>query len=75
MLRAQQIAFRVDPMSLLDGPVAFAELKLVGPRVLLERDSSGRGNWEFERTTEVPRVDHLIIDDGVVRYVNPDTAD
>jgi len=74
MLRAQQIALRVDPMSLLDGPVAFAELKLVGPRVLLERDSSGRGNWEFDRTTEVPRVDRLIIDDGVVRYVNPDTA-
>lgn len=74
MLRAQRVALRVDPMSLLDGPLAFAELTLIAPRLLLERTADGHGNWEFAGSTEIPRVDRLIIDDGVVRYVNPDTA-
>jgi uncharacterized protein involved in outer membrane biogenesis len=74
MMRAQRVALRVDPMSLLGSTVALAELTLVGPRVLLERDADGHGNWEFARTTEVPRVDELIIDDGVVRYVDRNTA-
>jgi uncharacterized protein involved in outer membrane biogenesis len=74
MLRAQRVALRVDPMSLLDGPVALAELTLVAPRLLLERDADGHGNWEFKGVTEIPRVDRLIVDAGVVRYVNADTA-
>src|SRR3989442_12347882 len=74
MIRAQSVALRVDPMSLLHGPVSLSELTLVQPRVLLERGADGHGNWEFVGPQEIPRVDGLAIDDGVVRYVNPDTA-
>jgi uncharacterized protein involved in outer membrane biogenesis len=74
MLRAKRVALRVDPASLFGGPVALADLTLVEPRLLLERDANGHGNWEFSGVSEVPRVDRLVIEDGVVRYVNADTA-
>ena len=74
MLRAKRVALRVDPDVAIRWPGRVAELTLVEPRLLLERDADGHGNWEFAGATEMPRVDRLIIDDGVVRYVNADAA-
>ena len=67
MARVERIALRFEPMSLLSGPVVLSELSLLQPRVLLERDADGHGNWQFAGPADVPRVDRLIIEDGVVR--------
>ena len=74
MIHAQRIGLRVDPMSLFGGPLALSHLTLVAPRFLLERGADGHGNWEFAGATEVPRIDELVITDGVVRYVHPAAA-
>jgi len=74
MARAERVMLRVEPMSLLWGPVSLPELTLVEPRILLERGADGHGNWEFAAPAEIPRIGRLNIDDGVVRYVNTGTA-
>jgi uncharacterized protein involved in outer membrane biogenesis len=71
MVRAERVALRVEPMSLLWGPVALTELTLVEPRILLERGADGHGNWELAGAVDVPRIDRLIIENGIVRYVHP----
>jgi uncharacterized protein involved in outer membrane biogenesis len=74
MARAQRLAFRVDVGSLFTRPIVLTEVTLAQPRLLLERNAEGRANWEFEGTSEMPRVERLIIDDGVLHFVNPDTG-
>ena len=77
MARAQHVAVRLDLASLWDGAVSFSEVTLVQPQVLLERDASGQTNWQLagvSDTTTVPRIDRLTIEDGVVRFRNPDTG-
>ncbi len=74
MARVERIELRVEPMSLLRGPVALSELTLVEPHLLLERDADGRGNWPVAGPAEVPLVDRLVIENGVVRYVHADAA-
>ena len=74
MARVERVELRVEPMSLLRGPVALSELTLVEPHLLLERDADGRGNWPVAGPAEVPLVDRLVIENGVVRYVHADAA-
>lgn len=75
MGRARRIAVRIDLPSLWHPPVALPEITLSEPRVLLERNADGETNWEFRHSDQpAPRLDHLIIDNGVVRFKNADTG-
>ena len=74
MARALRIDVRVDPLSLFGSAVSLPELTLVEPRVLLERDADGNGNWEFTRPARAPDIGSLQIADGVIRYVNAAAA-
>lgn len=47
MARVERLALRVDLRELLSRRVVLPEVSLVRPRVLLERDFRGAGNWEF----------------------------
>jgi uncharacterized protein involved in outer membrane biogenesis len=73
MARARRIAIRLDPESLWKPPVALREVTLVQPQVLLERNADGSSNWEF-KTSGAPRLGHLVIEDGVVRFLNLKTG-
>jgi len=77
MARAQRVAVRLDLTSLWDGRVALPEVKLVRPRIMLERTGDGRANWELATASDpsaAPRIDRLTIEDGVVQFRNPDTG-
>ena len=77
MARAQRLAVRLDLASLWDGRVALPEVRLVQPRIVLERTGDGRANWELASASDpaaVPRIDRLTIEDGVVQFRNPDTG-
>jgi uncharacterized protein involved in outer membrane biogenesis len=75
MARAQRVAFRVDLGSLFNRPIVLTEVTLAQPRVVLERDATGRANWQFEGGMgETPRMERLIIEDGFVQFRNPDTG-
>ena len=74
MARAQRVAFRVDLGSLFNRPIVLTEVTLAQPRLVLERDAAGRANWQFEGVSEKPRMERLIIEDGVVQFRNPDTG-
>src|SRR5215470_10104500 len=75
MARARQITVRLDPWSLLKRPVALPEVTLVEPQVQLERKADGAANWIFKVSGgPPPRVDRLMIEDGVVHFRNADTG-
>jgi len=75
MARAQRVAFRVDLGSLFNRPIVLTEVTLAQPRVVLERDATGRANWQVEGgVSEKPRMERLIIEDGLVQFRNPDTG-
>src|SRR5262252_2886868 len=68
MGRVRRIEVRIDAQSLLHPPVEIPEITLTGPQLLLERNADGESNWEFKQSTnEPPRLDHLIIENGLVR--------
>ena len=52
MMRIGRIEARVELVPLLSRRVMIGSLRLTGPRLLLETDASGRGNWVFARGTE-----------------------
>jgi uncharacterized protein involved in outer membrane biogenesis len=75
MARARQIGVRLDLGSLLKAPVTLPEVTLVEPKVQLERKADGAANWIFRSSDEPPpRVDRLMIEDGVVHFQNGDTG-
>jgi uncharacterized protein involved in outer membrane biogenesis len=74
MARAQRVDVRVDLLSLLSGPVAFPEVTLVQPRVVLERRADGSGNWKLEGPGDVPAIGRLNIEDGVVQFRHPEVG-
>jgi uncharacterized protein involved in outer membrane biogenesis len=64
MARAQEVAIRVDLLSLLRTVTTIPELTLVRPWVLLERNAEGNANWDFGDAPAIPRIDLLRIDAG-----------
>jgi uncharacterized protein involved in outer membrane biogenesis len=74
MARAKRVAFRVDLGSLFTRPIVLSEVTLAQPRLVLERDADGRANWQFEGESEMPRIERLTIEDGVLHFRNPDTG-
>ena len=80
MVHIDHFSITVDLWSLVSGPVVLHELEVRGVRVLLETDSDGRSNWEFETTdaeeTEADEVlaivlEHAGIEEFVVEYRDP----
>ncbi len=74
MARAKRVAFRVDLASLFYRPITLTEVTLVQPHLALERGADGRPNWEFEGVSEMPLVERLNIEDGVLHFRNPDSG-
>jgi len=71
MARAEEIAVRVDVLSLFGPAVSLSELTLLRPVLLLERDPDGRENWHFGGISEVPHIGRLHVDAGIVRFLDP----
>jgi uncharacterized protein involved in outer membrane biogenesis len=74
MGRARRIAVRIDLPSLWHPPVEVPEITLTEPQVLLERNADGETNWEFKHSDQPPRLDRLIIENGVVHFKSADTG-
>src|SRR5215831_12867955 len=74
MGRARRIAVRIDLESLWHPPIQLPEITLTNPQVLLDRHADGESTWEFKESDNRPRLDHLIIENGVVRFKNADTG-
>ncbi|MDR9394836.1 MAG: AsmA family protein [Roseovarius sp.] len=47
MLRADSLKVGVEPMALFGGDIRITGLEAVSPRILLEKSSEGRVNWEL----------------------------
>jgi uncharacterized protein involved in outer membrane biogenesis len=71
MARAQQVAVRVQLLSLLRTVVSLPELTLVRPVLRLERDMEGNANWDFGEVPAIPDISRLRIDAGVVQFLDP----
>ena len=71
MARAEQVAIRVEVLSLFRPVTSIPELTLVRPWVLLERDAEGNANWDFGDVPGIPRIGRLSIDAGIVRFLDP----
>jgi len=47
MIAIEAIDAALDRAMLLQGKLVYESLQVTRPRIMLERDASGRGNWEF----------------------------
>ncbi|WP_102224184.1 AsmA family protein [Acidimangrovimonas sediminis] len=47
MLAAKGLDIGIDPMALIQGDIKVTKVEVLSPRILLERDAKGQGNWEF----------------------------
>ncbi|WP_244512476.1 AsmA family protein [Roseovarius nanhaiticus] len=47
MLEADSFKVGVDPVALIGGEVRITGLEVARPRIVIERDANGRGNWEI----------------------------
>jgi hypothetical protein len=74
MAAAQRVSLRLQLRSLFIGPIVFEELALLRPKLLLEKGAGGQNNWDLGGAVALPRVARLKIDDGLVRYRDPEAA-
>ena len=74
MLTAEAVEVSLDGRALLQGRLAFPEVRLEKPRVFLEQASGQRKTWLLDRlqTDESARIPigHLQVDQGEVDYVD-----
>ncbi|WP_169307425.1 AsmA family protein [Chitiniphilus eburneus] len=78
MAHARSLAVQIDLWQLFKGHVVLPLVALDAPRVLLERNEKGQGNWAFDLKPRTTRPDSegvdivtLRVDDGLVRYLDP----
>ena len=76
MAEIERLDFRIDLLKLLVGRLAFPEIALSGPRVILEVDKDGAPNWIFRKddknnAAEFPWIGALTIDRGTTIYRDP----
>lgn len=81
MATIKRLDFRIDLLKLLVGSVAFPEMALSEPHLVLEVGKDGTPNWVFDeqgrkKPVELPTIGALTIDRGSVTYRDPgiDTA-
>ena len=70
MARVEEIAVRVDLLSLFGPAVSLQELTLVRPVLLLERDPEGHENWHFGGISGVPHIGRLHASNGEVALIS-----
>lgn len=86
MLSVDRVDVTIKLLDLLRGRVTLPEVRLVKPKVLLEKKADGTANWDFsanpagaaaveaaapENRHEFPVIGHLVIDDGTIDYHDP----
>jgi uncharacterized protein involved in outer membrane biogenesis len=80
MLILDRLEFSIRLPDLLKGDVVLPEIKIFKPRVLLEKNAKGKGNWAFKtdekdetERTEIPKIGRLTLEDGKLDYRDPTT--
>jgi uncharacterized protein involved in outer membrane biogenesis len=76
MLDIERLEFSLQLLKLLRGEVVLPEIKVSQPRLLLEKNQGGEGNWEFDTRTEAepaertefPKIGLLTIKEGKLTY-------
>ncbi|HEY6643986.1 AsmA family protein [Povalibacter sp.] len=76
MALVKELDLRIALMPLLRGEVRLPYIALDAPRLVLERNSRGVGNWVFpaqedEGSGEAPQIGQLIVTDGRVEFHEP----
>lgn len=77
MATVERLEFRVALLPLLRGRVELPYISAGRPRLLLERNRAGQGNWMFARKEErqpsarSPIIGELVVHDGVLRVHEP----
>lgn len=79
MLTLDRLQFSIRLPDLLKGKIVLPEIHLDKPRVLLEKNDKGKGNWEFKKTsekeetdrTEFPKIGQLTLKDSRLVYRDP----
>jgi AsmA family protein len=76
MATIKRLDFRIDILKLLDARVAFPEMALSEPHVVLEVSKDGTPNWVFNeqdknKPVEFPTIGALTIDHGSATYRDP----
>jgi uncharacterized protein involved in outer membrane biogenesis len=80
MLSVDRLQFSISLRDLLKGDVVLPEISVSKPRVLLEKNAKGQGNWEFDTNekeesdrTEFPKIGRLMLEDSQLDYRDPNT--
>jgi uncharacterized protein involved in outer membrane biogenesis len=80
MLAVDRLQFSVRLADLLKGKIVLPEIHISRPRLLLEKNTKGEGNWEFETgkkdetdRTEFPKIGRLTLEDSKLDYRDPNT--
>lgn len=80
MATLKRADFRINLLRLIGGRLWFRDLTLSEPHVALEARQDGTANWNFDdkppadpdkKTTELPQIDALTIDQGTATYRDP----
>src|ERR1700694_5752915 len=74
MAQIKRADFRIDILKLLGGHLAFPELSLSEPHLVLEVNKDGTPNWVFDqrdKQREFTTIDAPAIDRGTVKYRDP----
>lgn len=76
MAAIKRLDLTINPLTLLTGKLAFPEITLSEPHLLLEVSQHGEPNWRFKtqdksKTLELPSIERLSIDHGSARYRDP----
>jgi len=54
LIEAKELDLTIELLPLLSGRVELSRIALTGPRIALETDGAGRGNWQFEGAMPAP---------------------
>lgn len=82
MVEIRRLSVRIEILELLRGRIVLPEVELDRPRLILERNDRGDGNWAFEPAgvaeaaspedrTDVPIIERLAIREGEIVYRDP----
>lgn len=81
MFTLDRLEFSIRLKDLLGGKVVLPEVRLIKPRLVLEKNGKGEVNWEFgsaeqesgDESASLPEIGLLAIDDGQLLYRDPVT--
>lgn len=54
MIEAKELGLTVEILPLLSGRFELSRIALLAPRIALETDAAGRGNWQFDGVASLP---------------------